>query len=175
MLTARRHLLIVVSTLALLLIGGFLFLITRGRGAPLDPVPAATTPAQSGRLTPSDAEVLAFFQQNPAKPVQGPGLFETDFFKPPPAPPKPPAPPPAAPVEKKIDVTYRGLAEFPSGARIAYLLVGEKLMQIAPGEVVVAPWKLASCDADSAQFTRDDTTLKVEFNKRIQLSVPAKN
>ncbi|WP_052362582.1 hypothetical protein [Geminisphaera colitermitum] len=98
---ARRHFLIVASTLGVLLIGGALFALTRGRSAPLDPVPSATTPRQAGRLTPTDAEVLAFFQQNPAKPGQGPGLFETDFFKPPPTPAKPPPPPPGAPGEKK--------------------------------------------------------------------------
>ncbi len=106
MLAARRHFLIAASTLGALLLAGALFALTRGNSNPLDPVPSATTPRQTGRLTPTDAEVLAFFQQNPAKAAKGPGLFETDFFKPPPAPPAPPvAPPPPPPKNRSMSLT----------------------------------------------------------------------
>ncbi|AHF93193.1 hypothetical protein OpiT1DRAFT_00310 [Opitutaceae bacterium TAV1] len=174
--TARRHLVIAASTLGVLLAGGALFFFASGTSAPLDSLPAATAPRPESKLSTTDRETLAFFHQTPAAPGNGQGLFETDFFKPPPAPPKPPdkppPPKPPPPTDRQVPVAYRGMAEFPDGSRIAWLVVEDKLVQRRPGETVTGAWTLHDFDSGEARFARDDQTAKVAFNKTTTLPVP---
>ena len=140
---------------------------------PAPPAPAAPAPEPPQRAR-AHADTFAFFNDNRAQTDSGGSLFATDFFKPPPPPPPPPTPPkPAPPPPKLVTASYRGFAAFPSGtASIAYLSIDGRVLTLSPGEPVAEDWKLLSFDADAAELSRDDTHLRLPFNKPVSLPAP---
>jgi hypothetical protein len=130
----------------------------------------STPPAESPLLTVTQAETFAFFNQGRAAAANGRGLFETDFFKPPPAPK--PAPKPPAPTSRELVLFYRGLAAFPDGERVAYLAFEGRTLTIGEGADVADGWKLASFDADTAVLAKGEARVILPFNRRAILSVP---
>lgn len=169
MIAASRHIAVVSATLCVLLAGQLYFAFAQGRGAALAPLPDALDQPRARRLAAGTGDT-EFFQRDAFVLPEGPGLFETDFFKPAALPP----PKPPAPAEKPVSIAYRGLAEFADGARIVYLVVEGKPVQLAPGETVVGPWKLETADAETARFTREGAVHEILFNQGGQLPVPAK-
>jgi hypothetical protein len=82
-----------------------------------------------------------FTPQNQPKTVVDPAtlnLFTTTYFVPPPtpAPPAPPPPPPP-PTTQKIELTYQGFYRTGDGPTYALLRLGEKLIGIPVGGIVV--------------------------------------
>lgn len=143
---------------------------------PAPPAPAAPAPEPT-RLARAHAATFAFFNEGRADLASGRGLFETDFFKPPPPPPAPPTPPkPAPPPPKLVAASYRGFAAFPSGdSSVAYLSLDGRVVTLAPGEPVASGWKLLSFDAEAAELSRDDARLRLPFNKPVNLPAPPGN
>lgn len=125
-------------------------------------------------LTARQREVYSFYNDKPADTASGGrGLFETDFFKPPPAPPPKPPPPPA-PTTRELPVIYRGLAEFDGGGRVAYLTVENRTLTLAAGDAVADGWTLAGFDSERATLAKADKTIIVGFSRRAVLVVPVK-
>ncbi|MCU0792746.1 MAG: hypothetical protein MUE42_07830 [Opitutaceae bacterium] len=158
---------IVLSTLVLGAAG-----LTRGGGVAARPAEAAPrAAAEISRLHPRDLETLEFFRQGRGEAVvSGPGLFATDFFKPPPEPPAKPKPKP--PETREIALLYRGLASFPGSDGIAYLSVDGKVQTYERGAAFPAGWTLNDFDAERAVLARGEERLTLPFNRRANLSVP---
>ena len=167
---SSRRILCAAAALLLLLLGlGGLALSPSAE--PARPDASGGTPvAESPLLTVAQAETFAFFNQGRAAAANGRGLFETDFFKPPPAPK--PAPKPPAPTSRELVLFYRGLAAFPDGERVAYLAVEGRTVTIGEGTDVADGWKLASFDADTAVLAKGEARVILPFNRRATLSVP---
>jgi hypothetical protein len=151
---------------------GCLGLVFAPSGEAVAPPPSVAPTEEARLLTAGQADTFAFFNQSRATPGSGRGLFETDFFKPPPAPP--PKPKPAPPATRELGLFYRGLAAFPDGASVAYLAVEKNTLTFGVGDVVADGWKLASFDSEQAVLAKDDRTVVLPFNRRSVLTVPAK-
>ncbi len=168
----RRRFLLALVVLGLLMVGSAGLWLAASRAEAVARPP--TEPADEPRLlTPAQAETYAFFNQGRPTPAgSGRGLFETDFFKPPP--PTPPKPKPPAPTTRDIAVVYRGLAEFPGGASIAYIAVEDRLFTLERGASVGHGWTLSAFDSEKAVLAKEGETVTLDFNRRATLAVPAK-
>ena len=139
--------------------------------APTDGVDAAKVQPERARLAALQVETFEFFRQGRGEPVAaGRGLFETDFFKPPPAPP--PKPKPKPPETREVAVFYRGLAAFPGQPGVAYLAVDGKTATYEPGAAVLNGWTLAEFTPEQAVLAKGDERLALPFNRRAALTVP---
>ena len=172
MSTATRRILRAAVVLALLL-AGLIGLTNAPR--PNDPVspPGGKSPVgEAVRFTDAQRATADFLDNARAAAGTGRGLFETDFFKPPPAPP--PKPKPMPPTTRELVLFYRGLAAFPDGGRVAYLSIEGRTVTLAAGEAVSDGWQLASFNAEQATLAKDGQTLILPFNRRVTVSVPVK-
>lgn len=170
---AARRISFATAALLLLTLGlAGLALGPRGPAAAGPNTPAVLI-AEPARLGAEQTATFEFFNQDrdPAPADSGRGLFETDYFKPPPAPP--PKPKPTPPTTREIPVFYRGLAAFPDGADVAYLAVETRLITLESGGAVVDGWILSDFNSERAIITKDEEHLALPFNQRIALTVPA--
>ena len=158
--------------LALLgLAGGWLLFAPRPRTEGMAGTAASAAP-EAVRFTAVQRATADFLDQGRVAAGTGRGLFETDFFKPPPVAPSKPKPP--APTTREVVVFYRGLAAFPGGARVAYVALEGRLLTLAAGEGVTDGWTLADFDAERAVLAKGERTVTLAFNRRAVLSVPVK-
>ncbi len=172
MTAAVRRLLRAAVVLALLLAG--LFGLTKAP-PPLHPAPSGGSgPAaeEAMRFTPAQRATADFLDNARAVAGTGRGLFETDFFKPPPAPP--PKPKPAPPTTRELVLFYRGLAAFPGGGRVAYLSIEGRTATLAEGDPVTDGWQLVAFDPEQAVLAKGEQRLILPFNRRATMSVPVK-
>ncbi len=101
-------------------------------------------------------------------------LFTTAYFVPPakPAPPPPPPPPPP-PTTWKLELTYQGYYGTGGGPRYAVLLLGEKLVGIPVGGMVVT--NLFVVDAALKTLTLTNTAVQTNIltlNMKQAVEVP---
>lgn len=148
-----------------------LIALARPASAPRAAPPAATPAPEPTVIHPDYAGTFAFFTEGSASPGTGRGLFETDYFRPPPPPPKPPAPKPAPPARKLASAAYRGFATF-GGNSVAYVSVDGRVVTLAVGEAVADGWRIDSFDADGAELARGEERLRLFFNKPASLPAP---
>lgn len=153
------------AALALLLVG--LGGLLRSRGPLAASADDGGPPPDAGErtlLTERQREVYSFYNDKASGASSGGrGLFETDFFKPPPA-----------PTTRELPVIYRGLASFEGGGRVAYLTVENRTLTLAAGDSVADGWTLAEFDFERATLAKADKTITVGFNRRAVLVVPVK-
>ena len=100
-------------------------------------------------------------------------LFTTAYFVPPvkPTPPSPPPPPP--PTTRKVELTYQGYYGTGDGPRYALLLLGEKLVGIPVGGMVVT--NLYVVDAALKTLTLTNTAVHTNvltLNMKQAVEVP---
>ena len=101
-------------------------------------------------------------------------LFATAYFVPPPKPaPPPPPPPPPPPTTRKVELTYQGYYGTGEGPRYALLLLGEKLVGIPVGGMVVT--NLFVVDAALKTLTLTNTAVQTNvltLNMKQAVEVP---
>ena len=101
-------------------------------------------------------------------------LFTTAYFVPPPKPtPPPPPPPPPPPTTWKLELTYQGYYGTGDGPRYALLLLGEKLVGIPVGGMVVT--NLFVVDAALKTLTLTNTAVQTNvltLNMKQAVEVP---
>lgn len=157
---------------SLVLVSGIAGLAVIGGGKAIAEPKSAAVAGEPRLLTETQTKTYWFFAQTDSGAGGGPGLFETDFFKPAPAPK--PAPKPTPPATREVELIYRGLAAFPDGARVAYLAVEGRTLNPAAGDEIVDGWKLVSFDSDQAVLAKAESRHILPFNRRTALTVPAK-
>jgi hypothetical protein len=99
-------------------------------------------------------------------------LFTTSYFVPPPKPTPPPAPPPTT---WKIELTYQGFYRTGDGPKYALVRLGEKLVGIPVGGIVVT--NLFVVDADLQTLTLTNTAVQTNIlilNTKQVVEVPLK-
>lgn len=172
-MTAATRRILRVSAVLLLLLAG-LFWLARAPGSAVSALPTEVTPQadETLRFTPAQRATADFLDKGSAVAGTGRGLFETDFFKPPPAPP--PKPPPTPPTTRELVLFYRGLASFPDGTRVAYLSVEGRTVTLPVGEDVTDGWQLAEFGPEQAVLAKGDEKRILPFNRRATVSVPVK-
>lgn len=103
-------------------------------------------------------------------------LFTTTYFVPPPKPaPPPPPPPPPPPTTWKLELTYQGYYRTGDGPKYALLRVGEKLVSIPVGSMVVT--NLFVLDAALKTLTLTNTAVQTNvltLNTKQEVEVPLK-
>lgn len=103
-------------------------------------------------------------------------LFATTYFVPPPKPaPPPPPPPPPPPTTWKLELTYQGYYRTGEGPKYALMRVGEKLVGIPVGSMVVT--NLFVVDAALNTLTLTNTALQTNvltLNTKQEVEVPIK-
>jgi hypothetical protein len=155
-----------------LFLAGMTGLALIGSGKAIAPAAGGSPAKEPSLLTETQTKTYWFFAQGDTGAGAGPGLFETDFFKPAPAPK--PAPKPAPPATRNVALIYRGLAGFPDGSRVAYLAVEGRTLNPAPGDEVADGWKLLSFDSEQAVLAKGDARIMLPFNRSTALTVPVK-
>lgn len=171
MKTAELKLICAIGVLAVLL-GGIAGLLAIGGGKDAVRPEAPATAVEPGLLTEDQKKAFWFFTKGDSGAGEGPGLFETDYFKPAPA-PKPVAKP-APPATREVTLIYRGLAAFPDGSRVAYLALEGRNFNPAPGDEITHGWRLDAFDSDQAVLVKGEERLMLPFNRGTVLVVPAK-
>lgn len=156
----------------LLFLTGVAGLALTGSGKVSAPVGGASLAKEPRLLTEQQSQTFWFFARGNTGAGAGPGLFETDFFKPAQAPK--PAPKPVPPATRNLTLTYRGLAVFPDGSRIAYLATEGRTSNPVVGDTIADGWKLASFDSEQAVLAKDEARLILPFNRGTVLTVPVK-
>lgn len=100
-------------------------------------------------------------------------LFSTSHFIPPSRPPPPPPPPP--PTTWKIELTYQGYYRTGDGPKYALVLLGEKLVPVSVGSLLVT--NLFVVDAAMQTLILTNTSLQtnvLSLNKKQTIEVPIK-
>ena len=103
-------------------------------------------------------------------------LFTTAYFVPPLKPtPPPPPPPPPPPTMRKIELTYQGYYRTGNGPKYALVLLGEKLVPIPVGGIVVT--NLFVVEAAMQTLTLTNTAVQTNvllLNTKQVVEVPIK-
>lgn len=103
-------------------------------------------------------------------------LFTTAYFVPPPKPPDPPPPPPPPPPTTwKVELTYQGFFSTGDGPKYALVLMGEKLVPVPVGGIVVT--NLFVLDAAVQTLTLTNTAVQTNvlpLNVKQVVEVPIK-
>lgn len=146
--------------------------LVAGGGARPGPGPGPRASVAPERLlfTPAQRQTADFIERASAAAGSGQGLFATDFFKPRPAAKLAPKPP--APTTREAVVFYRGLAVFPDGSRVAYLVFEGRTLTLSAGEKLTGEWALADFDGEQAVLVKGEKKIALAFNRRAVLSVP---
>jgi hypothetical protein len=144
----------------------------RFREVPSEPT-AAILPLPVDRLA------LLFVPTNWADSAGEPAhlnLFATSYFIPPTKPTPPPTPPPPPPpTTRKVELTYQGFYRVGDGPRYALLHLGEKLVGVAAGGVVVSNLYVAEAGLQTLTLTNSAMqTNIVTLNTNSVLEVPLK-
>jgi hypothetical protein len=105
----------------------------------------------------------------------GLNLFATSYFIPPPPPPPATTPPPPQPTTWKVELTYQGFYRTGDGPNYALLRLGDKLISVPVGGVVVTNLYVAEAALQNLTLTNSAMqTNLIPMNTKREIEVPLK-